>query len=98
MWCYSIYELMKFIKFDPGIEWEGILQFMGFAEGDWIDDWRLQYSWGSEDSFDSSSLVPNEIYLVSFTLGRDDAGYNRFRFINARNATMEEINQLNMNW
>ena len=87
--------LMKYVEFDPGIEWEGSLYFTSIAEDGWNDSWSLHFFYGSPEAFDSSSLIPDEIYMVSFYLSSDEVGYHTFSFNNARNATREEIHEIN---
>ena len=88
---------MKFKEFNPGVEWEGFLYFEGIAEGGWGDSWDLRISWGDPDreTFNPNSLIVGQIYVVSFKLSYDDVGYSGFSFIDSRNATIEEINEIN---
>ena len=88
---------MKFKEFNPGVEWEGFLYFEGIAEGGWGDSWNLRISWGDPDreTFNPNSLIVGQIYVVSFELSYDDVGYSGFSFIDSRNATIEEINEIN---
>ena len=88
---------MKFREFNPGVEWEGVLYFEGIAEGDWGDSWNLGIYWSDSDpeAFDPYSLIVGQIYVVSFELSYGDYGHHGFYFLNSRNATIEEINEIN---
>ena len=88
--------ILKYRSFDPGVEWEGHMTFLEFAEGDWADEWNLNYYWGFPKDAETAyheKLIEGEVYAVRVTVGEDAAGYVKFHLSSARPATEEEIEQ-----
>ena len=88
--------ILKYRSFDPGVEWEGHMTFLEFAEGDWSDEWNLNYYWGFPRDTKTAyheDLIEGEVYAVRVTVGEDAAGYVKFHLDSAQPATEEEIEQ-----